>query len=449
DKSIQVELDKNIGATIPEARLIISSYYLIQLLYEKLKKVDNGELKLTDLAEKTFKLKPANIASPEYRIPDSSVTNLANSSQQSAIKLALGSEVSFIWGPPGTGKTQTIARLIEGFLSKTLSVLLISHTNIATDGALLNVVRHLKDSDDYRDGKILREGAIQKPELKEFEMVVPAVVLEKKGAPIKKEIETLTKRIDKISLVVSTSETIIKNFQQIEASKREEDNIKGDMASKENGVVSAKLVLDNINNQFSDIEEQIHRYQSKGTLGRFFSGLNLEKLIRLKSALLIQKDKEAQKLSAYAQAISIAKTKLQKLIEGRKELEAKLHRESFDRHKKVLEQVNKELQNLKEQRDLLITQLEALSNTLMKEAKVIATTLTKSYSSQIILNREYDCVVLDEASMAPLPALWCAVGLAKHKVVIVGDFYQLPPIAKHKVLRRRDKSEEEIRQEEA
>ncbi|MGH9879606.1 MAG: AAA domain-containing protein, partial [Nitrososphaerales archaeon] len=231
DKSIQVELDKNIGATIPEARLIISSYYLIQLLYEKLKKVDNGELKLTDLAEKTFKLKPANIASPEYRIPDSSVTNLANSSQQSAIKLALGSEVSFIWGPPGTGKTQTIARLIEGFLSKTLSVLLISHTNIATDGALLNVVRHLKDSDDYRDGKILREGAIQKPELKEFEMVVPAVVLEKKGAPIKKEIETLTKRIDKISLVVSTSETIIKNFQQIEASKREEDNIKGDMAS--------------------------------------------------------------------------------------------------------------------------------------------------------------------------------------------------------------------------
>jgi superfamily I DNA and/or RNA helicase len=449
DKSIQVELDKNIGATIPEARLIISSYYLIQLLYEKLKKVDNGELKLTDLAEKTFKLKPANIASPEYRIPEFSVTNLANSSQESAIKLALGSEVSFIWGPPGTGKTETIARLIEGFLSKTLSVLLISHTNVATDGALLNVVRHLKDSDDYRDGKFLREGAIQKPELKAYEMVVPAVVLEKKGSPIKREIETLTKRIDEISLVVSTSETIIKNFQKIEASKREEDNIKGDISSKENGVVSAKLILSNIETQFSDIEDKIQRYQSKGTLGRFFSGLNLEKLIRLKSALLIQKDKEAQKLSAYAQTISIAKTKLQNFIEGRKELEAELHGESLDRHKKVMEQVKKELQNLKEQRNLLITQLEALANTLMKEAKVIATTLTKSYSSQIILNREYDCVVLDEASMAPLPALWCAAGLAKQKVVIVGDFYQLPPIAKHKVVRRKDKSEEEIRIEEA
>jgi hypothetical protein len=57
DKSIQVELDKNIGATIPEARLIISSYYLLQLLYEKLKKVDNGELKLNRLGGKNLQVK--------------------------------------------------------------------------------------------------------------------------------------------------------------------------------------------------------------------------------------------------------------------------------------------------------------------------------------------------------------------------------------------------------
>ena len=60
DKTIQIELDKNIGATIPEARLIISSYYLLQLLYEKLKKVDNGT-KTYRLSGKTFKLKPANV----------------------------------------------------------------------------------------------------------------------------------------------------------------------------------------------------------------------------------------------------------------------------------------------------------------------------------------------------------------------------------------------------
>lgn len=448
DKSIQVELDKNIGAIIPEALLIISSYYLLQLLYEKLKKVDNGELQLTDLSEKTFKLKPANIALQVYQIPPSSVSELPNSSQENAIKLALGSEVSFIWGPPGTGKTQTIARIIEGFLSKHLSVLLIAHTNVATDGALLDVVKHLESFDDYRDGKFLREGAIQKPELKEYEMVVPAIVLEKKGLPIKNEIETLTKRIDEISLRASKSEGVIRQFQKIEALRKEEENIKGDISSKENAVVPAKIALNNMKNQLSDVEAKIWEYQSKGTLGRFFSGLNLEKLTLRKSSLLIQKSKEAQKIFTYTQAVGAAKVKLQRFFEERKELEVQLQGENLDRHKKIVEQANSELKNLKEQRDLLLKQLEELANTLIKEAKVIATTLTKSYSSQVILNREYDCIVIDEASMAPLPALWCAAGLAKQKVVIVGDFYQLSPIVKHKVLRRTEKSEEEIRKEE-
>jgi hypothetical protein len=207
--------------------------------------------------------------------------------------------------------------------------------------------------------------------------------------------------------------------------------------------------LDSIENQLSDNEAKIREYQSKGTLGRFFSGLNLEKITRQKSSLLIQKDKETQKVSVYIQTVTNAKAKFQRFIRERRELEIELQGENQDRHKKIVEQANGELKNFKEQRNLLIKQLEELPSTLIKEAKVIATTLTKSYSSQVILNREYDSVVIDEASMAPLPALWCAVGLAKQKVVIVGDFYQLPPIAKHKVLRCKEKTAEEVRKEEA
>lgn len=447
EKNIQVELDKNIGANIPEARLIISSYYLLQLLFEKLKRVDNGELKLTDLAEKTFKLKPAEVSKVDYKIPPSQ-TELPNSSQEEAIKLALGSEVSFIWGPPGTGKTQTIARIIEGFLSEKLSVLLIAHTNVATDGALLNVVRHLENTDDYREGKFLREGAIQKPELKSYEMVIPSVVLEKKGLPIKKEIEALTIKIDEISLVASKSEAILNDFQRIENLRKEEVNIKGDITQKESSISTARETIAAIESQLAEIEAKITKCQSTGTIGRFFSGLNLEKLTREKSAILVRKDKEIQKISANTQAIAVGKSKLQRFTDERKEIEIRLQGEDFNRHKGVVEKAQSELKNLKEQRDLLVKQLEELANALIKEAKVIATTLTKSYSSVVVLNREYDCVVVDEASMAPLPALWCAAGLAKKRVVIVGDFYQLPPIVKHRVLRRKEKTEEEVKKEE-
>ena len=69
-----------------------------------------------------------------------------------------------------------------------------------------------------------------------------------------------------------------------------------------------------------------------------------------------------------------------------------------------------------------------ISMQVIKQAKVIGTTLTKSYLSDEIQNRTFDTIILDEASMAAIPALWCAAQVAEKNIVIVGDFLQLPPI---------------------
>jgi nucleoside-triphosphatase THEP1 len=449
EKIIQVELERNIGQIIPEARLVISSYYLLQLLCEKLKKVKSGEIKFSDFSEKTFKLKPAKInLLKEYKIPDSSVSNLPNRYQEEALRLTLGSEVSFVWGPPGTGKTETIARIIEGLIGKNLSVLLLSHTNVATDGAMLNVAKHLETFDDYQNGRLLREGNIQKPELKKYEMVIPSVVIEKRGLPIKNEMVILTKKIEEITLTATKSKEIIKQFSQVEAIKKEIDNIKGDIKRKEETIKFTQETLETLKHQLLDTEEKINRCQSSGAIKNFFSGLNLEKLTRNKGALLIQGDKEKEKSSLNSQAISSAKNKLEKYYQEKIKIEKRIQGKNLEKHKNIAERTKNELKKLTEQRSLLQKQLESLQNSLIEEAKVIATTITKSYSSQIVLNREYDCVIVDEASMAPLPALWCAVGLAKQKVIIVGDFYQLPPVVKHRVLRSQEKTEEEIEKEE-
>jgi phosphatidylserine/phosphatidylglycerophosphate/cardiolipin synthase-like enzyme len=74
-------------------------------------------------------------------------------------------------------------------------------------------------------------------------------------------------------------------------------------------------------------------------------------------------------------------------------------------------------------------QLEVVEASVIADATVLATTLTKAYLRDEVQSRRFDTVILDEASMAPIPALWVAACVAEVNLVLVGDPHQLPPIA--------------------
>ena len=72
--------------------------------------------------------------------------------------------------------------------------------------------------------------------------------------------------------------------------------------------------------------------------------------------------------------------------------------------------------------------MRELEKQAIMDAEIVGATLAKSYLSEMLRERTFDTVILDEASMASIPALWCASYLAENNIVIVGDFLQLPPI---------------------
>lgn len=91
---------------------------------------------------------------------------------------------------------------------------------------------------------------------------------------------------------------------------------------------------------------------------------------------------------------------------------------------KLIEQQTETIKELGE----VEAKLHELERQAVLSAKIVGTTLAKSYLSDTLRSRTFDTVILDEASMASIPALWCAALLAEKNVVIVGDFLQLPPI---------------------
>ncbi len=80
-----------------------------------------------------------------------------NRSQQEAIRMVLGSRLSLIQGPPGSGKTRTIAelvRLMRQDLGIMEPILLTAHTNVAVD--------NLAESSIRAGLRVVRAGSMEK-----------------------------------------------------------------------------------------------------------------------------------------------------------------------------------------------------------------------------------------------------------------------------------------------
>lgn len=78
-------------------------------------------------------------------VPDASGFRRLRAQQRKAFEL-LTRRVSFLWGPPGTGKTHTLGRIIAAHVMQTNErILLLSTTNSAVDEAIISVQGGLQE----------------------------------------------------------------------------------------------------------------------------------------------------------------------------------------------------------------------------------------------------------------------------------------------------------------
>ncbi|MGC8783922.1 MAG: DEAD/DEAH box helicase [Armatimonadota bacterium] len=92
-----------------------------------------------------------------------------NPEQRAAIQLSSEAPVLFVWGPPGTGKTTTLAWIAEACVHRGESVLLVSNTNVAVDRALTKLLDAVGTDGEWArkiaQGAILRLGVSELPQL--------------------------------------------------------------------------------------------------------------------------------------------------------------------------------------------------------------------------------------------------------------------------------------------
>lgn len=286
-KSVILSLEHSIGDLIHEAYLYHDPWELLEQLIERLDKIKKNK-------QKRVRIK-------RLMNPEMPAKHPADKTKGNIHELVLRSKynpVTFVWGPPGTGKTYTLSRVAAHKYFQEKRVLILSHSNQAVDVIISELTAFLKKKGRFREGDILRYG-YQSSEVLVNEEVTISQLLEKKDRHLAEEKERITEE----------------------------------------------------------------RRKLKQDLAKSFSTRDSNTLL---------------------------------------ELETKFSR--------ILEKIRqKEIE-------------------FVKEAFVIGTTLAKAASDPVIYEKEYDLVIVDEASMAYVPQAAFAAALGK-RLIICGDFKQLPPIS--------------------
>lgn len=285
-KSVIVSLEQSLGNDLNELFLLHDPWELLDQLHDRLDEIKESK-------RKRARIKRLMNPSNEAKHP----TDNIKSNVHELVLRSKYNPVTFVWGPPGTGKTYTLGRVAANKYFKANRVLILSQSNQAVDVLMTEIARFIDKKGRFREGDLLRYG----------------------------------------SQSAITSESSLTTTELI--SKRNPD------------LAEQKLSL------------QEERRLIKHDLGRSFSRRDSERLLEIEGKLTNVLDKIRQK----------------------------------------------EIQ-------------------FVKDADIIGTTLSKAANDPTIYEKDYDLVIVDEASMAYVPQVGFAASLGT-RVIICGDFKQLPPIA--------------------
>ena len=149
----------------------------------------------------------------------------------------------------------------------------------------------------------------------------------------------------------------------------------------------------------------------------------------------IADDKLASRYRKYVAIDEIVERRSAELEEKKSQLAVEIAQVETE-----IAQINAQTQNerfdkAKQQRDELVAEIReteadiaVLRKTVLRDARIVGATCTTTYLTGDI--GQFDLVIVDEASMVSRPEVWFSAGLSRERVVISGDFRQIPSIVR-------------------
>ena len=283
---------------------------------------------------------------------------------------------------------------------------------------------------EFHEAAVLRFGPIVSDTLKkkyQSQVDINSVVERHSAAMVEKQ-RALKGEAGNVQDAILAHEEALKQYDGLRGEIRQLEHFQKQHAQVRSQIQQQEQSLASLNQTLRQTSGDLQRAQSMGAIRKFFAGLNEDQLRRtLGSTQLKIKSHQDSLQVASAQAQQSQDQIAQKtdtVEQLRRELEKCPSetecRADLDRQRARLDELATEINAIE-------TQIQSLRQELLGKCRVLATTVYQSYL-KVEVSRPFDVVIIDEASMLPLPMVYYAAGLAQEKVIVAGDFRQLPPI---------------------
>ena len=455
-RKLTIEVSDELAVFFPS--LLCEDVYFVSDLKFLIKNVGKWYSKYGHLISKPNK--PTISEEKIYTRPDESAD------QRFAVTDALTSPISYVWGAPGTGKTQRVlADCVMSYLSNGSQILIVAPTNNAIEQTLRAVISALEEA-GQSISPILRLGVASNDFARKYGDICERVDLQGRTEELKSEIELLQEQIE----LQERAECFLNNFSGFHKLKPRYLKLKTDIDGISEKIlvltderIRAEAECEKLSQSISKTREDLNTvYSRRMTIGykfkALFSDSEKKSLDNYENNLLEQKSDLEEKSASATALLNNIKSKLAELEDKKyiwvkecKEISTQISKlcnvtiiniDSIETAEKKFNEDYEKYKSITIKKDLpellaiKMEELELLQKTRAKEAKgkmVFACTVDYLYAhfsslgdnglSSSLLSH----VFLDEAAYCPMIKAGILFSFGR-PVTFLGDHMQLPPI---------------------
>lgn len=189
DFQIMLLLDRDLNDKVSSAYLMVEPWKLLEGLDKRMTSLNPN---INRLAVKLMEEGP-NLATNQD-------ISTVPKGQNEVFDMLQQDDIVTVWGPPGTGKTYTMAKIAMEYIKSGKSVLIVSHSNVSVDGVIKKVVDMMDaNMQSYlENGKILRFGFVRDEELSKHPHATSFNYVLSKSPDLARELNSLTSKRDEL-----------------------------------------------------------------------------------------------------------------------------------------------------------------------------------------------------------------------------------------------------------